>query len=84
MYGFAYFFSPPLLERSLALTFSFGEKVSKKNFNFVKSIFEEHRFDGSPYLRNHKFAVPLTLGPSFSVRPENEAKEGSQEHLRFS
>ena len=22
---------------------------------------------------------PLTLGPSFSVRPENEAKEGSQE-----
>jgi len=48
---------------SLALTFSFGEKVSKKNFAFVKSTFEEHRFDGSPYLRNHKFAVPLTLGP---------------------
>jgi len=99
----------------LALTFSFGEKVSKKNFAFVKSIFEEHRFDGSPNLCKHKFiifrlpsglsfsadvvgddalhrpvlftlatssqgilhefSVPLTLGPSFSVRPENEAKD---------
>ena len=27
----------------------------------------------------HEFPVPLTLGPSFSVRPENEAKEGSQD-----
>jgi len=36
------FVAGTLFEKSLALTFSFGEKVSKKNFNFVKSIFEEH------------------------------------------
>jgi len=53
---------------SLALTFSFGEKVSKKNFAFVKSTFEEHRFDGSPNLCKHKFTVfRLPSGLSFSA-----------------